>query len=519
MQTYENPVIRGFNPDPSICKAEGEKGYYLVTSSFEFFPGIPLYYSEDLVHWELVNYVLKRDSQANLKEVPPSGGMWAPTIRCHNGRYYMTTTNRTMGGNFYVWTEDPRGDWSDPVFVDLEGIDPSFTFDNGKAYYYGSCPAPDGTPGISMMEIDLETGKALSDVRFLWEGVGNRSPEAPHIYHIGEWYYLTIAEGGTQYGHMETAARSRNIWGPYEASPYNPILTNVHTRNPEIQCTGHSDLIQDENGNWWAVHLGVRIAQKYMSHIGRETFLSPVEWTEDGWPLINGGKWVEVESAGPLLPEYQAKQPPIRDDFDGKELDLRWNFLRNPEKERYSLTAHPGFLTLKGSALTMDAQASPTVLCRRQEYFDCHMRTKMEFSPLQEGEEAGLVLFITNEFYYKMVKRRENGEDYLCVEKRADDFREQVCRIPVKADAPLYLEVQAQRLVYTFRFGYEPEALTEVGTASTRFLSCEVTGRSFTGTFAGLYAGGSGRECQAEAKFDYFEMAPDKESRFQDLAV
>ncbi|RZT02433.1 glycoside hydrolase family 43 protein [Cuneatibacter caecimuris] len=519
LQAYENPVLRGFSGDPSICRSADGRGYYLVTSSFEYFPGVPLHYSEDLVHWELVNYVLKRREQLDLTDVPPSGGLWAPTIRCHEGRYYMTTTNRTMGGNFYVWTDDPRGDWSDPVFVDLDGIDPSFTFDGGHVYYYGACPAPDGTPGISMMEIDIATGKALTDIRFLWAGSGNRSPEAPHIYHIGDWYYLTIAEGGTQFGHMETAARSRNIWGPYEGAPCNPILTNVHTRNPEIQCTGHSDLIQDQNGNWWAVHIGLRMAQKYLSHIGRETFLSPVSWTEDGWPVINGRRWVEIESAGPLLPAYEAKEEPVRDDFEGDQLELCWNYLRNPDLSRYNLKERPGCLTLRGSALRLDDIGSPTVVCRRQKYFDCHMTAKMEFLPEQDGEEAGIAVFLSNEFYYKIGKRRENGEDFLVLEKRAEDFYQQVCKISVEHEKPLYLGIQAERLRYTFRWGYEESDVAIAGYASTRFLSCEVAGRSFTGAFAGMYATGNGRDSAAKAAFDFFEMKPDEESRFADLAT
>lgn len=421
-QHYKNPVIRGFHPDPSVCASRDGKGYYLVTSSFEYFPGVPLYYSEDLVHWELVNYVLKRPSQVNLEKVPPSGGIWAPTIRCHEGRYYMTTTNQTMGGNFYVWSDDPEASWSDPVFVDMEGIDPSILFDGGKCYYCGACPAPDGTPGVSMMELDIRTGKAVSPVRFLWEGTGNRSPEAPHIYHIGDWYYLTIAEGGTQFGHMETVARSRDIWGPYEAAPVNPILTNVHTRNPEVQCTGHSDLIQDKNGNWWAVHLGIRIARKYVSHLGRETFLSPVSWTDDEWPVINDRKWVEVDSAGPLLPSYPAREEVIRDEFDGKTLQLFWNYLRNPSLVDYSLTKRPGWLALTGRAFRIDDLASPTLLCRRQRDFACYMETMMEFLPEKEGQEAGMILFLSNEFYYKFVKRREKDGEYLCLDKRAEDF-------------------------------------------------------------------------------------------------
>lgn len=514
-KTYKNPVICGMNPDPSICKSADEKGYYLVTSSFEYFPGVPLYYSEDLLHWEMVNYVLKRKEQLDLRKVPPSGGIWAPTIRCYEGRYYMTTTNCGMGGNFYVWSDNPREEWSDPVFVALDGIDPSITFDGGHAYYYGACPAQDGTPGISMMEIDLHTGRALSDIHFIWGGIGNRSPEAPHIYHIKDWYYLTIAEGGTQFGHMETVARSRNIWGPYEAAPCNPILTNIHAKNPEVQCTGHSDFVQDQNGNWWAVHIGLRIAQKYMSHIGRETFLSPVTWTDDGWPVINERKWVETESKGPILPYRPVMEEESRDDFDRKTFRLCWNFLRNPHMECYNLSRRPGWLTLTGDSSRIDDLDSPALLARRQNYFDCRMTAKMEFCPAEDGEEAGLIVFLSNEFYYKLVKRREGGENFLCLEKRAEDFFQQVYKVSVIQERTLYLTIEAHRLSYEFYWGYQEEEWIKAGSASTRFLSCETAGRSFTGTFVGMYATGNGKKSLSEAYFDYFEMRALEEDKFK----
>ena len=505
MRFYQNPVITGMNPDPSICRSADGKGFYLVTSSFEYFPAVPLYYSEDLVHWKLVNYVLKRESQVNLHQVPPSGGIWAPTIRCHKGRYYMTTTNRTMGGNFFVWTDDPEGDWSDPIFVCLGGIDPSFTFEGDKVYYYGACENKDGTPGISMMEIDIKTGKPRSDIHFLWAGSGGRSPEAPHIYKKDGWYYLTIAEGGTQFGHMETVARSKDIWGPYEACPYNPILTNLHTQNPEVQCTGHSDLVEDTYGNWWAVHLGIRISRKYMSHLGRETFLSPVTWTEDGWPLINQKKWVEQQSSGPLLPEWKPEEAK-KEHFQEDNLDFSWNYLRNPELWRYDLKKNPGAITILGSAVTIDELASPTLLCQRQKDFQCQITCSLDFEPEQDGEEAGLVIFLSNEFYYKLVKRRELGQSFLFLEKRAEDMWQQAFKTPVEEKQRLYLSCLADALHYHFSWGYDEDHTREAGIASTRFLSCEVAGRSFTGTFVGLYASGNGKEMKAQAAFYDFKM-------------
>ena len=208
MLTYQNPILPGFYPDPSICRV-GED-YYLVNSSFEFFPGVPLWHSRDLVNWEQKGYVLTRESQLPLRNGRTSGGIFAPTIRCHNGRFYMITTNVTDGGNFFVWTDDINGEWSDPVWIDHEGIDPSlFWDDDGKVYYAGTGRYEQG---IYQFEIDLETGKKLSDTKIIWKGTGGKCPEGPHMYKINSWYYLMIAEGGTEYGHKETIARSRSVW-------------------------------------------------------------------------------------------------------------------------------------------------------------------------------------------------------------------------------------------------------------------------------------------------------------------
>ena len=248
MTSYRNPVLPGFYPDPSVCRV-GED-YYLVTSTFEFFPGVPVFHSRDLVHWEQIGHALTRASQLPLREAPPSGGIYAPTIRYHDGVFYMVTTNVSYGGNFYVTATDPAGPWSDPIYVDQAGIDPSLLFDDdGKVYFLSN-----GNGCMSICEIDIRTGEKLAPTRPSWRGTGGRYPEAPHLYKIDGLYYLMIAEGGTEYGHMETIARSISPYGPWEPSPRNPILTNRNTeQNMPIQGTGHADLVQTQNGDWYAV--------------------------------------------------------------------------------------------------------------------------------------------------------------------------------------------------------------------------------------------------------------------------
>ena len=500
---YLNPILPGFYPDPSICRV-GED-YYLITSSFEYFPGVPIFHSKDLVNWEQIGHCLTREPQIPLTNVEPSGGVWAPTIRYHDGIFYMITTNVTGKGNFFVTTSDPRGEWSDPIWLAGGGIDPSLTFVDNKVYYTVSHPDENGHWGIAQAEIDIITGEFLTEVVHIWYGSGGKSPEAPHLYKIGDWYYLMIAEGGTFFTHMVTISRSKSPWGPFESCPRNPILTNIHSRDYNIHGIGHGDLVQDHVGGWWMIHHGFQIAQKYMTHIGRETFLSPVTWDEFGWPVVNEGKAVIRESEAHLLPAMPLVPEVETDDFDNDTLGLHWNYLRNPDLANYDLTAIPGHLTLWGSPYEISDLESPTLICRRQRYYECEVATVLDFQPKNDNEEAGLAIFITNEFYYKLVKKKENGKDVLVLEKRADDFFQVATQVEVE-NRPIFLKVWADRLHYHFSYGYHEDELIPLGSASTRFLACEVVGRGFTGTYVGMYATGKGQKTETPAHFDYFML-------------
>lgn len=260
-QGYKNPVIPGFYPDPSVCRVGND--YYLVTSSFEYFPGVPVFHSKDLINWKQIGHCLTRDSQLNLDKCYFSAGIYAPTIRYHDGVFYMVTTNVSGSGNFYVSATDPAGEWSDPIWVKQGGIDPTLFWDDDGTCYFMSNGGFEG--GTAISKIDIATGKLLSEPVTVWLGEGGRFPEAPHIYKKDGYYYLLIAEGGTEYAHAVTIARSKNIFGPYESCPSNPILTHSKrsAQNSPIQGVGHADLIQAHDGSWWAVFLGFRPIQQY----------------------------------------------------------------------------------------------------------------------------------------------------------------------------------------------------------------------------------------------------------------
>lgn len=481
MTPYRNPVIPGFYPDPSVCRV-GED-YYLVTSTFEFFPGVPVFHSKDLVHWEQIGHCLTRPSQLPLKEARPSGGIYAPTIRYHEGVFYMVTTNVSYGGNFYVTATDPAGEWSDPIYVDQGGIDPSLLFDDdGKVYFTSN------GDGMTTCEIDIATGKKLSPSRKVWHGTGGRYPEAPHLYKIDGKYYLMLAEGGTEYGHMETIARSDSPYGPWEPNPRNPILTNRNTTSDmPIQATGHADLVQTQNGDWYAVFLAYRMSQPYFHHLGRETYLAPVTW-EDGFPYI-GTCPLEGEVNLPPCPVAPA---PACTDFSSQGLE--WVMLREPNPELYQFTAEG--LILQGVAENLNA-FNPTMLMRRQQHFEMRAEAALSFEP-RLHEEAGLTAFYNLETHYEIFLTRTAAGRRVQVRRVVGDM-EMICADVPAPDGEVRLGLAAQRLEYTFLVNGQP-----LCTAETRFLSTEATPTSFTGVMLGLYATGNGRKCAKKARFARF---------------
>jgi alpha-N-arabinofuranosidase len=508
--SYENPVIPGFHPDPSVVRV-GED-FYLVTSSFEFFPGVPVFHSRDLVHWKQAGHALTRPSQLPLDTIRPSQGIYAPTLRYHAGTFYMITTDVSGGGNFYVTATNPAGPWSERVYVKEQGgIDPSLFFDEDGTVYLttnGGTPGKDTTHGIYQSTIDIKTGKLITPPRLVWRGTGGRYPEGPHLYRKDGRYYLLISEGGTEYGHMITVARGASPWGPFEACPRNPILTHRDTFADEvIQATGHADLVQDTEGKWWTVFLAFRTAGGQYHHLGRETFLAPVEWDGDGWPVVNGGKTVGLSMTVNGLPSQAWPPPPVRTEFDGP-LGLEWNYLRNPDLSSYSLEATRGALTLRGTAVTLDQNASPTFVGRRQQHMHVRASTLLEFAPARAGEEAGLSVYHNPTHRYEIGVRSSAGGREVFVRQTIGPFVSVVTASkPVPGTGAVVLEVRATPTEYELSFTPEGGIATTLGRASTRYVSSEVAG-GFTGVYLGLYATGGGQPASLPARFDWFEYEP-----------
>ncbi|MBQ8554351.1 MAG: family 43 glycosylhydrolase [Clostridia bacterium] len=350
-----NPLLPGFYPDPSICRVGDD--YYMVTSSFTYFPGVPVFHSRDLMHWEQIGHCLTRPEQLPLDWQAISGGVYAPTIRCHDGLFYMVTTNVSHGGNFFVTAADPAGPWSDPVYVKgAPGIDPTiFWDDDGTAYMMGTTDWKEAVPGVWIGQVDLEKGCVVGERVLAWRGALRKAsaPEAPHLYKKDGWYYLMIAEGGTEDFHAVTIARSQHILGPYEGYRGNPILTHRHLGfDYPIANVGHGDLVQTQNGEWYMVMLASRIYGGYHKNLGRETYIAPVDWSGE-WPVVSPGTGkVEWTYPAPKLPEHPYAEPD-HDDFR----DMCWNTLGTPEDGTFSTDGK--VLTLRSTCDWLEPEKLP----------------------------------------------------------------------------------------------------------------------------------------------------------------
>lgn len=489
MSGFANPVIPGFHPDPSVCRVGDE--YFLVTSTFTWFPGVPIFRSRNLVDWTQIGNVLDRPSQLDLSITHgwASLGVYAPTLRHHDGRFHMITTNFTHRGalTFVVTAEDPSGPWSDPVFVDVSGVDPDLCWDSdGNCWMHYS-----RSVDIARCRINATTGSILDGPQTTWSGTGLQHPEAPHLFERDGTWYLLIAEGGTHAGHAVSVARGPSPEGPWESCPTNPILSHRSTDRP-IQNTGHADLVEAPDGSWWMVFLGVRPKSGF--HVlGRETFLAPVEWV-DGWPVVGDvGLSMPRRPPGPIE-HARSTGGPERDDFDAPALQPQWIAVRRAPTTFASLDARPGWLTLHGSDATLDDD-EPVFVGRRQQHRRFRARTLVDVAA---DTEAGLAVVMADDFHAEVAIV---GTE-IVVKVRASTLQTVIGTSPTSGgrvvlrvetrDAPLGPDLLA--------FGYEDAAgvFQVVGEVDGRFLSTEVA-LGFTGRVIGMFAVGG------DAAFDWFE--------------
>jgi xylan 1,4-beta-xylosidase len=503
---FANPILPGFHPDPSICRVGDD--FYLVTSSFEYFPGLPIHHSRDLVNWRLLGHALTRPSQLDLDGAGSSRGLFAPTIRHHRGRFYVVCTLIDRGGNFMVTARRPEGPWSQPIWLDPDGIDPSLAFLDGKVFYTRNGQGTDRDhPFVYQGEIDPRTGALVRPLRVIWRGTGGIWPEAPHLYFLRGRYYLFAAEGGTAWDHSEVVGRADDPYGPFAPSPTNPILGHRRRRGHPIQATGHADLVTLDDGTTWAVFLGIRPRGRH-NHLGRETFLAPVTFDGEGWPRFGTRGQVELRMRGPSLPRHPWPAPPRRDDFQRESLGPEWMFLRAPPGAALSLTARRGHLRLWGGAATLNDVGATTFVGRPQPQLSARCRTALDFSPRRTGEAAGLTVRMSDDYHLALeVRLGRSGREVVALRRTGGPPRV-LGRAPLP-DGPVTLEIGATAERYRLRARVGSRWVT-LGEVPTRALSAETMSRRgvmhFTGAVLGLFATGGGKPANVPADFDWFEL-------------
>ena len=515
MKIANNPILKGFYPDPSICRVG--KDYYLVCSTFAYVPGVPVFHSTDLVSWEQIGNVLERRSQLVLNNAGMSRGIYAPSIRYHNGIYYVITTNVSYGGNFYVTASNPEGPWSDPVYLKVPdgvdgGIDPSLYFEGDRCFYVGQRQKKEarfyGDCEVWMQELDLNKGELIGRDYSLYAGAMKEAcwVEGPHIYKIGAYYYITCAEMGTGFEHSICVARSKELTGPYENYKCNPLLTHRHLgRDYPIQNIGHGDLVDTPEGDWYLVMLGTR-TMNGVTELGRETFLAKVTWEED-WPVVNSGEgkvlwqqsvsWEETERKDALYEPptvqtctYKDAVPAFETKMEMKftrPLDKRFLFFRHPDDDTIELINDKECALKCAKSKIEDTGDVISYLGLRQQERNFSIRVQVH-TEFDAGAQAGLLYLYNEKNYIKFTMSK--CEDGIQVLLQKSEMGEQQVLLEKTIISPLNwmeMEVQGENQKATFLL----EGETIFSELPVDFLSSECAG-GFVGCTYGIYAEGAG---------------------------
>jgi beta-xylosidase len=529
---YRNPILRGFYPDPSVTRAGSD--YYLVNSTFAYFPGLPIFHSRDLVTWTQIGNAIDRSDMLDFGRLGLSRGVFAPSISFHNGVFYILNTCVDCGGNFIITARDPAGPWSNPVWLpELEGgIDPSLFFDDdGKAWLVNNGPPVEapryaGHRAIWLQEFDVRTLRTVGPRRVLVDGGVNPAAnpiwiEGPHILKVRGLYYLTCAEGGTAEGHSQVVLRSAAVTGPYVPYEGNPILTQrdlPRDRPFPITSAGHAQLVQTQDGDWWATFLATRPYRGDYYNTGRETFLLPVRW-QDGWPRITApGEAVAYAHARPNLPRQPAPPPREWEDFDGPSLPLDWLMVRNPRSAWYRLDH--GSLVLEARAVGLGGMGNPSFLARRQQHIDANAATLVHFQPEREGDQAGLAAFQNDEYFYAIAVALQAGRPVVQLRRRAgaaeppDGALIASAPRPGPPSAPVRLRIEARGALYRFAFATEAGPWQPLGGDQDGTILSTRTAGGFVGAVFGPYAqAAAGPEPASPIRLNQVGFLPDGPKR------
>lgn len=500
---FRNPVISGYAPDPTVTRVGDD--YYVVTSSFTHFPGLPIYHSKDLVNWTQIGNAIDRPDQFDFSGLEVSRGIFAPDISFHKGTYYMASTCVDCGGNFVMTADSPTGPWSDPHWLGFEGIDPSIHWDDsGKAYIVNNGapneePRYDGHRAIWIQEFDWQNLTMTGERKQLINGGVDISEqpvwiEGPHIIQRNGYYYITAAEGGTSVHHSQTIFRSDDVWGPYKPAEHNPILTqrdlDVEREDPII-AAGHAKFVQIPNGDWWATFLAIRPYDNDMFNIGRETFLLPVQWEND-WPyILPHGERIPFAMKKPELPAQSEPTPPnagnfgYTNNFEGKDLALGWMGIRDPESPFYQVADGALQLTCKNGFGNLEQ--APSFLGRRQQHHIATVSTTVSFDPSSEGEKAGIAAVQNDEHLIFLGITQLDGEDHVALYRSEGSEESKLissAKLATSEDVKLTLAFTAGEMDAHYEVNGEQHTLADAVDATN--LSTNVAG-GFVGTVIGPY--------------------------------
>ena len=509
--TYTNPIITGAHSDPSVCRV-GDT-YYLVNASVEWFPGLPISRSKDLVNWELIGYAYNnRNHDALEKEAFDSGGLFAPTIRFHDGLFYVLSTHIGGKGNFYVTAKDPAGPWSAPVWLDAIGIDPTIFFDDdGRCYYVGHGNLHQrkdwlGQTGIWMQELDLKQQKLVGEPKHLTYGhaTNARWTEGPRLHKINGKYILMVAEGGTDMNHAVCTFVSDNVWGPYVPNQINPILTHRHLGEDfPVYAVGHADIVDTPNGEWWMVLLGKRRGKNGYC-FGRETFLAPVKLQggDDDVNLIvsPGIGYVPFEHTRPNLPWTPVPAFLRMDEFD-KPLGVHWIFLRTPMTDWYRTNA--GKLTVDVRPEVAQKRENPSMVVRRIKDEVFKATTQMSFSSQRENEEAGMILYRSSQYHVTLTCRNDSIVATRIFDGVATDIAQVKCK-----GGNMYLGIESDGQQIYFLYGTNRTAMVRLNCSVPFEIVADKYQKSggYGGTMVGMYATSNGVPSSQKATYEWFNL-------------
>ncbi|QXP62780.1 glycoside hydrolase family 43 protein [Polaribacter sp. HaHaR_3_91] len=519
--SFTNPVLKGFYPDPSICKVDSS--YYLINSTFAYFPGIPVFKSDDLVNWKQIGNALDRPEQLDLEGLEVSQGVFAPAISYHNGVFYIINTIVGGKNNFIISASNPAGPWSNPTWLpEVEGIDPSMFFDeNGKTYVVfnsnppNNSPEYDGHRTIKIIELDVKNLKTVGEAKIIIDKGAKPEDkpiwiEGPHIYNRNGFYYVMAAEGGTAEDHSEVVFRSKSVLGPYKSYENNPILTQrnlKNTRKNPITSTGHADLIEDNLGNWWGVFLGCRPYDgDNHFNIGRETFMAPVKWEND-WPIFDLEGDVVKDHYQITLEKPLANIPSVNadfiDEFNTDTLSFDWLFLRTPKEKWYSLLN--GELTIKTRSETTSGTSNPSFIGYRQKHLFGEVTTNLSFKAVAENEKAGLIAFQNETHYYYLCKTVKDNKPVVQLLKSSEKGIEEIAFKSIKENDKISFKIEAKGTFYNFYYSINnTDWLVLNKNVDATFLSTKIAG-GFVGTIYGMYTTSLGEKSTNKAIYHWFK--------------